>query len=78
MSRNASGHLAALVTILKGIPETIRAENSTNPKTVMDRLDHKDIGTTINRYVFKSALVVHENISNSSLNFYFKLTHHLE
>lgn len=33
---------------------TILAENGANPKTVMERLGHKDIQTTMNRYVFNT------------------------
>ena len=33
---------------------TILAENGVSPKTIMERLGHKDIGTTMNRYVFNT------------------------
>lgn len=33
---------------------TILAENGANPKTVMERLGHKDIQTTMNTYVFNT------------------------
>ncbi|MCD2492771.1 site-specific integrase [Lacrimispora sp. NSJ-141] len=33
---------------------TLLAENGASPKTVMERLGHKDISTTMNRYVFNT------------------------
>lgn len=33
---------------------TILAENGVNPKTVMERLGHKDISVTMNRYIFNT------------------------
>ena len=33
---------------------TILAENGVNPKTVMERLGHKDVETTLNRYTFNT------------------------
>lgn len=33
---------------------TILAENGANPKTVMERLGHKDISVTMNRYIFNT------------------------
>lgn len=33
---------------------TILAENGAQPKTVMERLGHKDIKTTIERYIFNT------------------------
>ena len=33
---------------------TILAENGAQPKTVMERLGHKDIRTTMNRYIFNT------------------------
>ncbi|MEF9954361.1 MAG: site-specific integrase, partial [Clostridium sp.] len=33
---------------------TILAENGANPKTVMERLGHKDIRTTLERYIFNT------------------------
>lgn len=33
---------------------TILAENGANPKTVMERLGHKDISITMNRYIFNT------------------------
>ena len=33
---------------------TILAEGGAQPKTVMERLGHKDIQTTMNRYVFNT------------------------
>lgn len=33
---------------------TILAEHGANPKTVMERLGHKDISTTMNRYIFNT------------------------
>jgi integrase len=32
----------------------IIAENGTFPKNVMERLGHKDIQTTLNRYIFNT------------------------
>lgn len=36
---------------------TILAENGVNPKTVMERLGHKDIATTLGRYVFNTEVM---------------------
>ncbi|MFQ9514694.1 MAG: tyrosine-type recombinase/integrase [Eubacterium sp.] len=36
---------------------TILAENSVNPKTVMERLEHKDIKTTLQTYTFNTDLM---------------------
>ena len=33
---------------------TILAENGVNPKSIMERLGHKDIKTTMNTYVFNT------------------------
>ena len=33
---------------------TILAENGAQPKTVMERLGHKDIKTTLERYIFNT------------------------
>ncbi|MDE7332604.1 MAG: tyrosine-type recombinase/integrase [Lachnospiraceae bacterium] len=49
---------------------TILAENGVNPKTVMERLGHKDIATTLGTYTFntesmqKSAVDIFENVAN--------------
>lgn len=49
---------------------TILAENGVNPKTVMERLGHKDIATTLGTYTFntdsmqKSAVDIFENAVN--------------
>lgn len=49
---------------------TILAENGVNPKTVMERLGHKDIATTLSTYTFntefmqKSAVEIFENAVN--------------
>lgn len=49
---------------------TILAENGVNPKTVMERLGHKDIATTLGTYTFntepmqKTAVEIFENIVN--------------
>lgn len=49
---------------------TILAENGVNPKTVMERLGHKDIATTLGTYTFntesmqKSAVEIFENAVN--------------
>ena len=36
---------------------TILAENGVNPKTVMERLGHKDIKTTLQTYTFNTELM---------------------
>ena len=42
---------------------TLLAENGAQPKTVMERLGHKDINTTMNRYVFNT-----EKMQNDALS----------
>ena len=50
---------------------TILAENGVNPKTVMERLGHKDIATTLGTYTFntesmqKSAVDIFEKAVNN-------------
>lgn len=50
---------------------TILAENGVNPKTVMERLGHKDIATTLGTYTFntesmqQSAVDIFESVANS-------------
>lgn len=36
---------------------TVLAENGVNPKTVMERLGHKDIKTTLQTYTFNTDLM---------------------
>ena len=42
---------------------TILAENGVNPKTVMERLGHKDIATTLGKYTFNT-----ESMKNSAVD----------
>lgn len=42
---------------------TILAENGANPKTVMERLGHKNISTTMERYVFNTEKMQQDAIS---------------
>ena len=42
---------------------TILAENGASPKTVMERLGHKDIGVTMNTYVFNTDKMKQEAVN---------------
>lgn len=46
---------------------TILAENGAQPKTVMERLGHKDIKTTMNRYIFNT-----EKMQNDAVDIFVK------
>lgn len=48
---------------------TILAENGAQPKTVMERLGHKDIKTTMNRYVFNT-----EKMQQDAVDIFVKAT----
>jgi len=48
---------------------TILAENGAQPKTVMERLGHRDIKTTMNRYVFNT-----EKMQDDAVNIFVQAT----
>ena len=68
MPKSAGYSLPLTPVLLYG---TILAENGVNPKTVMERLGHKDITTTLQTYTFNTevmqqkAVDVFEEAANS-------------
>lgn len=51
---------------------TILAENGAQPKTVMERLGHKDITTTIERYIFNT-----DKMQSDAVRIFMEATNHL-
>ncbi|MCI8483459.1 MAG: site-specific integrase [Lachnospiraceae bacterium] len=48
---------------------TILAENGAQPKTIMERLGHKDVSTTMNRYIFNT-----EKMQQDAVDIFVKAT----